>query len=80
MFTIYCLLPVYFLGSTQNQFDFNYLILPVAFLGMLNYSITELKYVTNGLISLVTEVTHLEQGTTLPIHRNTQEAKYLENI
>ncbi len=46
---------------------------------MLDDSVTELEDIAEGLISLVHEVAHLEQGhpPTRTIHRDTKETKYL---
>ncbi len=49
------------------------------FLRVLDGSVTKLEDVANGLVSLVHEVTRLEQGhpPTRTIHWDTQEIKYL---
>ena len=49
------------------------------FLRVLDDSVTELEDIAKGLVSLVREVAHLEQGhpPTRAIHRDTQETKYL---
>ncbi len=56
----------------------DHLIIPIIFQRMLDDSVTGLEDVANGLVSLVHEVAHLEQGrANRTIHRYTQENKYL---